>query len=111
MNINAASFPHWRAAMARVRAGTGRGTLLIVGDSTTMGAGAGTGGTTNLNAAWPKAWPRLMAKLLPTLGVPISDATLQGDQTSQVAYGTYDTRVTFGTGWLNTGGFATIGGH
>jgi GDSL-like Lipase/Acylhydrolase family len=36
---------HWRAAKAAVHAGTGRGMIAFVGDSTTFGWGAGTGGS------------------------------------------------------------------
>jgi hypothetical protein len=50
VNISATAFPAWRSAKARVAAGTGRGRIAIVGPSTSMGWGAGTGGTAHTGA-------------------------------------------------------------
>lgn len=38
---SAATLPTWRAAVARVKAGTGRGRILMIGDSTTLSEGGG----------------------------------------------------------------------
>lgn len=109
-NIGNTYLPRWRAAMARVRAGTGRGRLLTCGDSTSMGAGAGSGGTLNENGAYPKAWPQALAGMSGAItGVPFSSKAIMGNQAAAVAYGTYDTRVTLGTGWSGTQG--SLGGN
>ena len=101
-NCNPTTLAHWRAKVAAVRAGTGRGTLVTLGDSTSMGAGAGSGGTTNVNGAYPFSWPSQLSKLLNGF-VGTNDNAVMGDQGASVgagvAYGTYDTRVTLGAGW------------
>lgn len=101
MNIGAPNLLHWRKAIAKVRDGTGRGRLVLIGDSTTAGAGAGTGGTLNYNGAYAKNWPRALGALL-SATVPTSDNSFFGDQCQNVAYGTYDPRVVLGTGWAPT---------
>jgi lysophospholipase L1-like esterase len=115
MNVNAASLPKWRAAVARVRAGTGRGRLLMIGDSTTagVGAGTGTGGQQNLIGAYAKTSTRALSALLAGY-MPVSDKSFCGDQIVQgvapVNYVQYDTRVTAGAGWFSSGSVAVIGG-
>ena len=107
-NVTPQNMSNWRKAVANVRAGTGRATLLMLGDSTTMGVGAGTG-TNNLTGAYAKNYPRDLAALL-AKSVPVMDNSFFCDQASApVAYGTYDSRVTLGTGWgVLTG---TLGGN
>lgn len=97
-NINAATLPKWRAAIAKVRAGTARGRIVLCGDSTTAGAQAGSGGTLNYNGAFAKNYPRAFGVLL-NKAVTTSDNSFICDQAQNVAYGTYDPRVTLGTGW------------
>lgn len=100
-NINAATLTKWRAAVAKVRAGTGRGRIVLCGDSTTAGAGAGSGGTLNYNGAFAKNYPRAFGVLL-NKSVTTSDNSFMCDQATGIAYGTYDPRVSLGTGWSNT---------
>ena len=101
-NLNAINLPHWRAKLAGVRNKTGRARIILLGDSTTAGAGAGTGGTLNYNGAFAKNYPRDFASLLAGY-IPTSDNSFFGDQTNNsVGYGAYDTRVTLGTGWSTT---------
>jgi lysophospholipase L1-like esterase len=101
-NVNSANMSKWRAAVAKVRAGTARGRILFVGDSTTMGAGAGTSGTANLNGAYPKSWPADLAKLMNS-AIPTSYNSLwsglSSASASGITYPNLDTRVTFGANW------------
>jgi lysophospholipase L1-like esterase len=106
---NATALPYWRAAVARVRAGIGRAKLLVIGDSTTMGAGAGTGGNTGLAGAYPKSWVQDLSKLLSNF-VSSSSNSILSDQNSPQLYTSYDSRVSFGTGWAATTN-TTLGGN
>lgn len=107
-----APFLKWRKAVANVRTGTARAKLLFVGDSTTMGAGAGTGGATNLNAAFPRCFPARVATILNQTFVPCSFNSIWGSQNAPavLTYSTYDTRTVFGTGWAMSGG-GTLGAN
>lgn len=100
MNVNptALTLPHWRAAMARVRAGTGRARIHCIGDSTTMGAGAGSGGVTALNGAAPNCWPAALAKIL-SRWVPTSYNSFWTALNNPIPYNTYDPRVTLAANW------------
>ena len=87
--------------------GTGRGKLLIIGDSTSMGSVCRVyDGNTNLNGAFAKAYPRGLATLLNGY-VPTSDNSFLNNQSSLAAYGSYDTRVVLGTGGTNAAGALT----
>lgn len=90
LTLNPASFPKLRAAMARVRAGTGDAKILSVGDSTTSGIGSdGTaGGGSN---SYPYRIAAQLNSYIPTakgLGIPPS-----------ILAGNPDTRWTAGSGW------------
>lgn len=98
-NLGSQQLIHWHKAIANVRNG-GRGTLVFAGDSTCAGAGAGSGGTTNYNGAYATNAIRRFATLINSK-IPVSDNSFFNDQSVPVAYGTYDTRVTLGTGWGN----------
>lgn len=99
-----AGLTNWRAAVAAANAGTGpRKTLLVVGDSTTMGQGSGTGGSGNLNGAYPNDWVSGLATKLKAK-VPTCFNTVLNSQASAIAYPTYDPRVTLGANWTNTQG-------
>lgn len=100
----------WQRAAARVRAGTGRARLLVVGDSTSCGAGAGTGGVCQLDGAYANSWPQLLARLDAPL-VPFSANSVIGTQgTLQLAPAVYDPRLSPGAGWAASAGTATLGG-
>lgn len=100
---------YWRKAVANVRSGAGRGTVVVIGDSTSMGAGAGDSGTAALTNAYPYSFPSQLAPLL-NATVPTSFQNIFGGQAGAgvLTYTAYDTRVTFGTGWTTSGG-ATLG--
>jgi lysophospholipase L1-like esterase len=102
----------YRAALAAVRSGGTRpGPVLFIGDSTTMGAGSGTGGTLNLNGAFPNSPISQLATLANAQGSLaglVSFNSLLGNQRSNISYPTYDTRVTLGANWTNVQ--ATLGG-
>lgn len=105
-----ANLLNWRKVVASVRAGAGRGRVLFIGGSATMGQGAGTGGTNNLDGAYARAFP---SRLVPLLNgfVPTSMQSIFGNQNSgAVAINDYDPRVTFGTGWGVTTGILSMGG-
>lgn len=111
--FSAPQLNHWRAALARVSAGTGRGRLLLVGDSTTTGAGAGTSGTTNLVGAFAKSRTTYLTKRLNDLGIPTSNNSFISDQnvTAQgVTLPSYDPRIAMGANWA-LGVDGTIGGR
>ncbi len=103
----------WRAALARVQAGTGRARLLTIADSTGMGAGTGTGSGYTIGA-WPNAWPRRLATYLEKSGIAVSDNSIFADAGAPVAYGSYDTRAVLGSGWVssfNGTTAASLGGY
>lgn len=110
-NLNAASLPHWRAAVARVRAGTGRGRLLMVGDSTTQGYGAQ--GSASAVGDWPLSPVSALSKLLSTYYVQTSVANFFGDTNALGAgttYALYDTRFTMGANWTESTTHPILGG-
>lgn len=101
--FSAPQLNHWRAALARMRAGTGRARVLLIGDSTTDGAGAGTSGTTNLVGSEAKNRGNSLATILKALGIPSSYNSFVSDGNvtlNSVTLQQYDPRVSaFGTGW------------
>lgn len=102
-NLNSTNLLNWRKALAKMRAGTGRPKIVVIGDSTSDGSGAGSGGTLNLNGAYPKGWvPDMSALMTGNAGVPTGVfQTLWCDQaiSAIVSYSTYDTRVALGANW------------
>lgn len=106
---NSANRLNYRKAMAKVLSG-GRARLLIAGDSTTVGAGAGTNGTgaTGLVGARTKNWPTQLAAALTAAGIPAWNQSVWGDQNVGSAgetYNSYDPRVSpgsWGNQFLNT---------
>lgn len=89
----------WKAAVANMRAGLRRAKLMVISDSTGTGRGAGGGGSF-LTGAYAKAWPARMASFLTESGFKVYDQSLWTDQNStDIAYGLYDTRLTLGSGW------------
>ncbi len=68
-NFKIEQFAHWRAAVARVRAGTGRGRVLGLGPSNMRGWGTGIGGNYQMDAR-RHGWFYKTAGLLAMLGIP-----------------------------------------
>lgn len=106
-NANPAVLPIWRKALGNVLAGTGYATVACIGDSTTMGAGAGSSGTSNTTGARANSYPALLKKLLNGMGIPAIDENTWGDNTTPgggtAGITSYDPRVTFtGTSWSRT---------
>lgn len=111
-NLDHSLIPHWNKAVCNVRALTGRGKLLMVGDSTNSGAGSGSSGTLNLVGARPKSWPTDMATLL-TSFVACSDLSLWNNNGVQpsTTYTLYDPRFSItGSGFGAGAGIASLGG-
>ena len=119
-NFNASALLHWRKAIANVRSGVGRGRLVVLGESTSMGQGSGSGGPANLNGAYVFAWPQQMAAVLNNMlssaanSQPVSANSIMCDQNVSAAaegYAAYDTRVTLGANWSTNAGGNCAGGN
>lgn len=111
-NVNATTLPFFRKAVANAKIGAGRGIVAVVGDSTNMGAGAGTSGTSNLNGALQKAWPQLLHQYNGALPLSLSSNSWWGTQGYDSAAGItlpgYDTRLNPGANW--TPNLTSLGG-
>lgn len=108
-----AAFRRVRREFAAVRSGERRSTMLISGDSTNVGRGAGSGDVNLENGARAKRPAAVMASILTSLGVPARADAITGPQgiaPSTVAHYTeYNPDVTFGATWGAAAGEA-IGG-
>jgi len=105
------NLPIFKAAMAGVRAGTGRGKIVIIGDSTSMGAGAGTSGTSNLNGAAQKSWPQGLHRFNSAPNYLSSNswwATQGFDGAAGITFSNYDSRILLGANWAPN--LTTLGG-
>lgn len=114
--MNGANLYKFRSKLQAIKNGQSgvRGTIVAIGESSTSGAGCGTGGTSEQNGAYDCAWPAyLAAELSQVYGIPVNDNALFGNQLSgAVAYTAFDTRTTgiaaSGTGaWI----MGTVGGY
>lgn len=107
LNLDPSLLPKWRPKLAGVLAKTGRAKILCVGDSTTAGLGAGSGGTTNSTGARQNSYPDFLGARLNALGIPTTLGSFggYGNDTGNAAY---DARVSYGAGWSSSG--STIGG-
>lgn len=107
----AAQMPKTRAGIARIRAGTGRLRVAILGDSTSIGTGSGTGSPPALNGAWPFSFGKYMAAQLSQYGLPTHDISFIGNQnvSGTISYPLYDTRATLGASW-NPSSERSLGG-
>jgi hypothetical protein len=104
LNIKAAAFPTWRAAVARVLAGSGRGRIAVIGDSSEMGYGAGVGNA--VNGARLLSRPAQMASGLAKRGIPTSldswtgfGINIGGGGMTYALVPAYDPRMSFGANW------------
>lgn len=100
----ASRLPRWRKALGDAMAGIADARVSVIGDSTT--GGVTTGGT------WAKAPAAVAARCLAGFGLPVNANAMWGDTNrGQVPVGTFDPRITLGSGWSSTGGgFSSIGG-
>lgn len=123
--MNGATNAATKAMVSRVKAGTGRGKILVVGDSvSSVGQGTSTDsspgayGLVNARKNRPAA---VLASLLTNAGTPAVDGSFVGDNGVSVANGTllssYDPRVNLGTSsgnqvaWAPSGGGTFAGGN
>ncbi len=96
---NGAANTAFRAAVARVRAGTGRGRIVWKGDSITVGQGGGSNADQfGLTGARAKRIPAVLAALLSDGGTPTLDGSIVADNgvngaTGQQLIGAYDPRI------------------
>jgi hypothetical protein len=101
--LNGSTNPSLKAMLARVGAGTGRGRISIVGDSTSVGDGAGAGGAriAGARANRPSA---VLAALLGGAGYPALDNSIYtaNVQPSGSTLSAYDPRVSLGA-WSEQG--------
>ncbi|WP_199088364.1 SGNH/GDSL hydrolase family protein [Bosea sp. ASV33] len=106
-----ANLRRWHSALAKVRAGLGRARVVFIGDSKTVGAGAGTtSANTWTTAAEPRSKIAYVAKLLNAAGIPASRQSFLASSTfsSPAIKQAYDLRLSGMSGW--TGGSQTLGG-
>lgn len=107
----------WSIAKSKMVASGYRPQMLCIGDSKTMGAGAGTtdtgtGGTTFTAGAAVKSKTKFLADRLNAIGIPVSRQTTVGHQglTNVAQLKAYDTRITGLTNWTFDSGNPTVGG-
>jgi hypothetical protein len=96
-------------AKAKVRTGSGRGKIAVLGPSTVRGVGSGSDGTGSTSRDQRNVVSRL-AETLTSIGIPaeVNSFFGRGDTTS---YSSWDSRLSVGTNWTN-GAYArgTLGG-
>lgn len=102
-NWDAARLPHFRNAMQALVQGGGDVSVLMLGDSTIMGVGAGSG-TQNLVGAHLLNTPSQLVSLMKLAGMPVSNESLAFSNAVQLAgggftYNQYDPRYSDDTTW------------
>lgn len=112
VQANGSSANVFRKLVAKIGSAT-RPRLLILGDSTSVGAGAGTNGagTTGLVGSRTVNWPTRLAAMLTGYGLPATNAGIFSGQSvasDSITYSAYDPRLTV-TGWA-VSNIGTIGG-
>ena len=108
-NFSPTKLPKWRAALGRVRAGTGNGKILCLGDSTT--AGAWSNGSWMANAL-VKSYPKQLASMLSGSGVPANGEGVMGGHNwaaGNSGLTSYDPRLALGGNWAINTGTLTLG--
>jgi hypothetical protein len=111
--LNGSSNAILKAAVARVKANTGRGRIVFKGDSTTVGQGGGSGAPYNLAGARANRIPAVLSSLLSTAGIATLDNSMVGDNgMTQAGFGlgAYDTRASPGA-WSYENGQGFAGGN
>lgn len=102
-NANGAFRRKHQIKLAKAYAGGGRYKIACIGDSQTVGAGAGTDADF-LTGAKVKSYPAFLAKLLRNAGFVVSEDSIMGDNrlftAGTAAVTLYDPKTTFaGSGW------------
>ncbi|WP_420104163.1 SGNH/GDSL hydrolase family protein [Bosea sp. (in: a-proteobacteria)] len=106
-----ANLRKWHSALAKLRAGIARPRVVFIGDSLTVGAGAGTSSAnTWTTAAEPRSITAHFVKALAARGYPASRQSFFASSglANQAAKLAYDPRLTFTTNW--SGSAQTLGG-
>lgn len=108
-NDSPVNLKNFRKSLAKTRAGLANTKVACLGDSTTQGAGSGTGGTNLVNGSRARAYPaRLTSILNKMLDVPVSGDTSFGTGATSSAIDLVDPRWVSGSSW--TFGSTTLGG-
>lgn len=105
-NANRNLMQNYRLQLARALVGSRRLRIACIGDSLTVGAGAGSG-TAELTGAKAKSYPAYLAKLFRQAGFVVSEDSVWGDNRvfdpGLAAVTLYDPKVTFeGSGWTRS---------
>lgn len=104
-----------QSAISKVLAGTGQCYIGVVGDSTTVGAGAGTGAKYAINAR-PLSPTAQLAAALVSAGIPATDDSWFGENLLEAFQGVtrvqYDTRFTVSASaaYYPNGAYQSLGG-
>lgn len=99
---------NWRKAIANVRTGAGLARVACIGDSNTMGRGAGTG-VNFMGGARAKSYPTYLAAILDkTIGANANNLFGSGNVVSPLTEG-YDPRLSLASGW-SVSGLTSLGG-
>lgn len=86
------ALPKWRASVGKVRDGSATAKLAVIGSSTSAGQGAGTR---------PKGLVARLTQMLNTYYAPATSGGIFGGSfASTNTLATFDTRITFGAGWV-----------
>ena len=107
--LDPTKLPHFRKCAANVRAGNGRCTVAMVGDSTTRSQGAGTGGGGNVLAI-PRGYAVGLTQTLNAMGLPAQDNSFFGSIYTASIANAADPRLTLTGTWDNSGSPITYGG-
>jgi lysophospholipase L1-like esterase len=104
-----AGLPHWQACRAKVNAGTGNCTIVVLGESTSVSFDAAYNGV--LNDALSIGTPNQVAGVLSQIygistqtNVVAGNHAIDGCTASAATYRSFDTRVTATNGWIVTTG-------
>lgn len=97
------NLPKLRKALANTLLGVSRTKILVLGDSTSLGRGAGTTNS-GYDGAKPKSFPVQIAKELSArFGIPMSWDNFLGTGGLDTGWAGYDTRLSLGAGWAPAG--------
>lgn len=108
-NFTPTNLSRWRAALGRVRAGTGTGKLLCIGDSTTRGAWSNGSWSGN---AFAKAYPYQLASMLQGAGVSANGEGFMGGGNWNAGTGGaigYDPRISLNGSWALNNAVKSLG--
>lgn len=107
--FNIPGLPVWSSAVRAMQAGSANAIVLLLGDSTTVSFGANGNG---YNGAQPLSYPADLQGLLNAAGLSSLNKHFwnQGNVDSLSPFPSYDTRVTYGSGWGGNGTERAFGG-